>query len=289
MKCLEIQTGRLIDKHSASNTLLDVNLLTSFIEAKSLWAAGKTRGESSLTNFFLTQHSIERAIRKERLTGMAQPGASLLLRKDRDFSHLYVNFSNREVLKSQLEQLTIETPLVVDVIQRDNSHGKMISVLEEAGFTPHRLLFRLNRQVQAMEVATSGANVQLAHHSNAVEILRCLEKYFDKYSEQLPELDEIEDAISKSQILISLIDHQLAGFLYFESSGQSSILRYWFVSPDFRNQNVGASLIRHYLSASCPNASSQLWVVHDNYNAIDRYQHYGYKRDILEDQIMIRK
>ena len=132
MKCLAIQTGKLIDKRSVSNTLLDMNLLTSFIEAKSLWAVGKTPRESSLTNFFLTQHSIERAIRKEKLTGIAQPGASLLLRRDRDFSHLYINFSNREVLKSQLEQLTFETPLVVDVIQRDNSHVKMISVLEDA-------------------------------------------------------------------------------------------------------------------------------------------------------------
>ena len=271
------------------NTLLDMNLLTSFIEAKSLWAVGKTPRESSLTNFFLTQHSIERAIRKEKLTGIAQPGASLLLRRDRDFSHLYINFSNREVLKSQLEQLTFETPLVVDVIQRDNSHVKMISVLEDAGFTPHRLLFRLNRQVLATEESTSGTKVQLAHHSSAAEILRCLEKYFDKYSEQLPELDEIEEAISMNQILVSLVDHQLAGFLYFESSGQSSILRYWFVSPDVRNQNVGSALIRHYLSASCPNASSQLWVVHDNYNAIDKYKHYSYERDILEDQIMIRK
>jgi hypothetical protein len=281
--------GRLTGKRSLPNTLRDVNTVTSFTEVKSLWSAGKIRGQSSLTNFFLSQHSIERAIRKGRLTGIAHSGASLLFRRDRDFSHLYVNFSDDDVFKSLLEQLSFETPVVVDVIQRDNSHERMISILEEAGFMPHRLLFRLNRQVQATEVATSGANVQLAHHSNAVEILRCLEKYFDKYSEQLPELDEIEDAISKSQILISLIDHQLAGFLYFESSGQSSILRYWFVSPDFRNQNVGASLIRHYLSASCPNASSQLWVVHDNYNAIDRYQHYGYKRDILEDQIMIRK
>lgn len=266
-----------------------MNLLTSFVEAKSLWAIGKSPGESSLTNFFLTQHSIERAIRKERLSGIALPGASLLLRRDRDFSHLYINFSDLEVLKSQLEQLTIETPLVADVIQRDNSHEEMISVLEDAGFTPHRLLFRLNRPIQVPEDSTNGAKVQLAHYSNAEEILRCLEKYFDKYSEQLPELDEIEEAISMNRILISLVDHQLAGFLYFESSGQSSILRYWFVSPAVRNQNVGSALIRHYLSASCPNASSQLWVVHDNYNAIDKYKHYGYTRDILEDQIMIRK
>ena len=165
----------------------------------------------------------------------------------------------------------------------------MISILEEVGFTPHRLLFRLNRQVQTMKEDRTGANLQLAHKSNAVEILCYLETYFDKYSEQLPELDEIEDAITKNQIIVSLVDHQLAGFLYFESLGQSSILRYWFVSPDFRNQNVGSSLIRHYLYASCPNTSSQLWVVHDNYNAIDKYRHYGYKKDILEDQIMIRK
>lgn len=266
-----------------------MNTVTSLTEAKSLWSAGKIRGQSSLTNFFLSQHSIERAVRKGRLTGIAQPGASLLFRRDRDFSHLYINFSNDDVFKSLLEQLSFETPLVVDVIQRNNSHHELISILEDAGFASHRLLFRLNRKVHDIQKSTEVDSVGLANHLHAVEILNFLEKYFDKYSEQIPEIDEIEEAILNRQILLSLIDDEIAGFLYFESFGLSSTLRYWFVNPKFRDQNIGSALIRHYLAVSCQNMSSHLWVVHDNYNALSKYEHYGYTRDVLEDHVMIRR
>ena len=281
--------GRLTDKHSACNTLPNVRSVSTFADAKSLWSSGKIPGKSSLTNFFLNQRSIERAIKKDNLWGIAQSGASLLLRRDRDFFHLYINFSDQEVLRTLLTKLNTETPLVVDVIQRNNSHHELIAILKDAGFGSHRLLFRLNRKVHAIQKSTEVDSVGLANLTHAAEILNFLEKYFDKYSEQIPEIDEIEEAILNRQILLSLIDDEIAGFLYFESFGLASSLRYWFVNPKFRDQNIGSALIRHYLAVSCQNMSSHLWVVHDNYNALSKYEHYGYTRDVLEDHVMIRR
>jgi tetratricopeptide (TPR) repeat protein len=81
--------------------------------------------------------------------------------------------------------------------------------------------------------------VKLNDFENAVDYFNQVifidESYVGTYyhlAKTLEKLNEIEEAISMNQILISLVDHQLAGFLYFESSGQSSILRYWFVNPD---------------------------------------------------------
>jgi hypothetical protein len=103
------------------------------------------------------------------------------------------------------------------------------------------------------------------------------------------ELDEIEEAVTNECIIVSRINGELAGFLFYEKSGRKSVLRYWFVNPKFRNMNVGSSLIRHYLSKSCPDTSSQLWVVTDNYGALSKYQYYGYEKDVLSDQILMRK
>jgi len=78
------------------------------------------------------------------------------------------------------------------------------------------------------------------------------------------------------------------GLLFFEVTGQSSLLRHWLVAPAHRDQRIGARLMRRYF-ADCKDVRRfLLWVISDNHNAIDRYRHYGYQQDGLIDQVLIR-
>ena len=254
-----------------------------------LWSNGKLRGQKSVTNFFLSQAATERAARKGRLLGAESHGASVLLREDRDFHHLYVNYSDPEVLSNLLDRLDDFDSLVIDVVQRKGSHENLISLLASANFRQHRELIRLNRPCHDLPGASENCVVYPAIISDAVLILNKLEDHFDRFSEQLPDLDELVEAIKNSQAIVCRIDDELAGFIFYESLGRISRLRYWFVEPRFRGHRVGAALIRHYLSVSAPGTDSQLWVVRDNLDAITKYHHYGYEQDDLEDRVMIRR
>jgi hypothetical protein len=272
-----------------SNSLRNLKLILSFSEAKQIWAHGKLSGQPALTNFFLSQRAIERATIARNLWGLSIPGASIMLRRDRDFFHLYANFADTAKFRSLLTELPSDTVLVADVLQRKNSHGLMLRTLEQAGFVDYRELIRIHRSPRNMPDQVHGADIHYAKVTDAGYVLEALELNFDKFSEQLPELDEIVDAISRKLILLAVSDGRRAGFLFFESSGHSSILRYWFIDPNFRDKHLGSSLMRHYLMDACPNEPSQLWVGQDNANAIMRYNHYGYSALDLNDQIMIRK
>jgi hypothetical protein len=267
----------------------DANAVASFQEAKTLWAMGKSAGKTSLTNFFLSQRAVERAIRKGKFFGIAKPGGSLLYRQDRDFFHVYAHYSNPEVFNSVLNEIPTRAPLVADIIQRGDSHQEFAALLCGSGFETYRMLDRLNRPPQSLPEQHKKVAIQNATLGDSRRILSDLEAFFDRFSEQLPELDEIEEAVTNECIIVSRINGELTGFLFYEKSGRKSVLRYWFVNPKFRNMNVGSSLIRHYLSKSCPDTSSQLWVVTDNYGALSKYQYYGYEKDILSDQILMRK
>ena len=267
----------------------DVNAVASFQEAKTLWAMGKSAGKTSLTNFYLSQRAVENAIRKGKFFGIAKPGGSLLYRQDRDFFHVYAHYSKPEVFKTVLNEIPTRSPLVADIIQRGDSHQEFAALLSDTGFETYRMLDRLNRPQQGLPQQNKKEAIQYATRGDAAKILSDLEAHFDKFSEQLPELDEIEEAVTNDCIIVSRINDEIAGFLFYEKSGRKSVLRYWFVSPQFRNMNIGSSLIRHYLSDSCPDTSSQLWVVTDNYNALNKYQYYGYQKDVLNDLIMMRK
>lgn len=268
---------------------MNLQPISSFQEAREIWALGKVSGQASLTNFFLSQLSIERAIRKKQLFAVAQSGGSLLLRRDRDFHHLYLNFSNPDTACRLINNLHIETPVVADVIYRENSHLDMINLLSEAGFVRYRHLHRRIRPPQDLPHRRSNGDIHSALDIDAKEILSDLELHFDRFSEQLPELDEVRNAISMNQIIVSRLNSSLAGFLFFESSAKSSHLRYWFVKPDFRDRQVGTSLIRNYLEYQCPSTLSQLWVVDENDLAIRKYDYYGYSSSNLCDQVMIRR
>lgn len=266
-----------------------MNAIATFLEAKTIWAIGRSGGTASLTNFYLSQRAIERAISKGKLFGIARPGGSILYREDRGHLHVYGHYSNPEVFKAVLNEVPTHVTLVADIIHRGDSHWDFVATLTGLGFVTYRMLNRLNRPPHRLPEQSKSVGTRNASIDDARKILSDLEVYFDKLSEQLPELDEIEEAIAESRIIVSHINGELAGFLFYEKSGRKSVLRYWFVSPQYRNMNVGSSLIRHYLSVSCPETMSQLWVVSDNYSALNRYKYYGYSKDVISDRIMIRK
>ena len=77
--------------------------------------------------------------------------------------------------------------------------------------------------------------------------------------------------------------------LFFEVTGQSSLLRHWVVDGAHRDRRVGSRLMRRYF-ADCKDVRRfTLWVISDNDNAIDRYKHYGYQQDGLIDQVLMRQ
>lgn len=66
-------------------------------------------------------------------------------------------------------------------------------------------------------------------------------------------------------------------------------LRYWFTSSKYRNQGVGAKLLKSSLFLAKETKRQILWVISENENAIKRYEHYGFKRELMNDYVLIKK
>jgi ribosomal protein S18 acetylase RimI-like enzyme len=75
----------------------------------------------------------------------------------------------------------------------------------------------------------------------------------------------------------------------FEPMGLTSHLRYWYVDEAFRNQGIGARLMRRFFRLSSGSQRLILWVAGDNSDALAKYRHYGFREDTLVDRIMIRR
>ena len=116
-----------------------------------------------------------------------------------------------------------------------------------------------------------------------------MQRDFDPLAEQLPSLKELEDYAERKQLLVIKDGDNLCGFLIFEITGVTWYLRYWYTSPDYRNKGIGAGLLRTSLLYGIESKRQIFWVIADNENAIKRYEHYGFKKENMNDYVMIKR
>ncbi len=245
------------------------------------------------TNFFPVQAKLQDWIDHDELLADRPDGTALFLRRDRDFWRLYFCAGTLDSLRRELARLErVKTePIVLDLIGNDTALDEMVSALEPAGFRRYARLQRMARSSQSGISPPNGdeAPVDFALKEDGADVQRLLELSFDRYADQLPSRHEIDAAIAGRQILTVKFNDELAGLLFFETQGFTSTLRYWAVGERFRSLRVGGALMRHYFVIHGTARRFLLWVVSDNQNAIEKYQHYGYMPDGLRDQVLVNE
>jgi hypothetical protein len=136
-------------------------------------------------------------------------------------------------------------------------------------------------------VTADGLQVIYADAADRKGILELLDASFDPRADQLPTLPEIDTAIESRQMLAIKSNGAMAALLFFETQGFTSTIRYWVVAEQFRSRRCGGALMRYYLETQSAVRRFILWVVADNANAVQKYQHYGYAADGLVDQVLV--
>jgi len=243
------------------------------------------------TNFFPVERRLQEWIERQELFVRADVGASFFFRKDRDFHHVY--FAARDVasLRDALERLPerSSTKLVLDLVGKNETAGDVRQVWQDCAFQPYGRLQRMMRIGSGDKPNPTDPRIELAMEFDAGSIMALLEREFDIYGEQVPNKDEIAEAVRSRQILAARQGGELAGILYFESQGVTSTLRFWAVAEKFRSLKFGSALMRSYLASQSAVKRFLLWVACNNRDAISKYGYYGYKPDGMIDEIMANK
>jgi hypothetical protein len=278
---------RLIVNYYPLSTPRNVIDLRSYGQILEVLSHGKLRGKKSFTNFYLGQNVLENYLAKESLMGFQLEGAAIVIRRDRDFFHLYTQFHDPESFGNLLFHLPPQETYVADLIGRDGSQVQPVTHFEKNGFYRHQQLVRYSMNYTPITFSHEKSQCFFVTEKYSEQVLNYLDNHFDRFSEQLPDIDDVKFAAQNKQILGVLRDDVLVGFLFFELSGLVSTVRYWFVHPEYRDENIGGELMKSYLAVSSSITKSNLWVVSENLNAIKRYLHYGYEAESLTDQVLI--
>jgi GNAT superfamily N-acetyltransferase len=188
-----------------------------------------------------------------------------------------------------LTQLKVEEPIIADLVGQSLDIEKIVESYAACGFRSYNELVRMTRiqYPDDCQISTE-TTVHLADRKEAASVLAFLERLLDPFAEQIPELEDLELAADRGQILIAENAKAVDGVLIFQTVGFSSTLRYWFVEPRARNRGIGARMMRSFLMRVAGSRRISLWVFSNNADAIAKYEHYGFRRDNLLDRIMLK-
>ena len=213
----------------------------------------------------------------------------LMVHQKEDFCNLFYIATDMSTVSTAAASLPLETTCVVDVVCRGDGE-EVYSQLSYAGFYPYRHLFRMSHAgVLADDSWEMGQDVIFGTSEDVMPLYDVLVKNFDPLSEQLPSVEELNDFVRRKQVLVIKNGKELCGFIIFEVTGMTWYLRYWFTCLAYRNQGVGARLLKSSLFLAKESKRQILWVISDNINAIKRYEHYGFKRELMDDYVLIKK
>lgn len=264
--------------------LRDWNALQDLTSAVPRGAAGYS------TNLYGGREQVERWCAADRLRVLVADGAVLVLRADRDFRHVYHVARDLSALTAALRLLPAGL-YTTDLVGRGDVLDRVCEAHAAAGFAHHAFLRRMGRG-QATEPllveASDEDGVVTATAEDADAVAAFLDRLLDRFTEQLPEHDELREAAEGGRLLLVRRGSDLAGMLMYDVQGQLAHLRFWHVDPAVQGAGVGRRLMASFLSRCAGARRIVLWVVGNNDRSIAIYRHYGFETDGLLDRVMTR-
>lgn len=259
-------------------------------ELRSALQSVRAEATELVINYYAGAEQEQKWALNRALSQIRTPKCLLLFRSDRDFEHLYHVAASRADLAEALAWLdpTPSRPIVTDLVGRIEDVEPIAEIYRENGFEDYVELVRMVRP-RGSPVDATDAAVDYAQLADLPLIMAFLDRHLDPFRDQIPEAEEVESAIARHSIFIDRCDGDPGGLLFFEDTGRTSTIRYWYVDNRCSGRGVGGRLMRTYLREHPSTARFLLWVVSNNAGAIGKYEHYGFRREEMIDRIMIRR
>ncbi|MGH9561357.1 MAG: GNAT family N-acetyltransferase [Terracidiphilus sp.] len=253
----------------------------------------RRHADSFTTNLFAARHELQQWL-DDGVMLQYEPGCRiLLLRRDGCFHRLYHVASvpsELHAIEAFVHKHEPRTDIVADLIGTDSSLDREAECYRNSGFEEYTVLLRMALMTGAFgggtEEGTCGA---FATSADVFPVTRFLDGVLDPFRDRVPAQAEVVAAVERSSILVARDGEEIEGLLWFEHSGATSLLRYWYVAPGHLRQGIGGGLMQHYLKLCSGKRRILVWVVRENALASAIYRHYGFREDGLVDRILLRK
>jgi GNAT superfamily N-acetyltransferase len=251
----------------------------------------KKQGKSWKTNCFLSEEQVQELIASKNLFTDSGDQWFALVSRGSQFDRFFFAAADFDSINLAVEQLdqSCHDFLVADLVGESSETRQIAAIFRGNGFKDYAVYQRLVRiSVPNQSLTNPNTNpVAYAAEEDAKNIYDAIIANFDPFCDHFPSLSEIRRAVSQRSILVSKRHSKLLGFCHFETTGITSLIRYYWVLDSCRGQGIGSNLLQSYFETNFNVRRFILWVNTRNYKALQRYRHFGYQEDQLSDYIIV--
>lgn len=265
-----------------------MKLIESYSQIHELMSLIRTLGKGFITNFFPEELKTNVLISQHKLWYECINHTVFFYRKNDDFINLFFFSTTDNELETSLRSIKIKDVIISDIVT-NNKLSPVVDSFYKNGFEQHSILIRMSKLNKPNNIKNeSNERIRNAYKKDINEIQKLYVAYFDKYAEQIPLFEELENWIEKQQMIVYELDSRIVAFLIYDINGLTLYLRYWFVHPEYRDIKIGSVLLKEFFYRGKECKRHLFWVIASNNNAIKRYEHYGFKKENMFDYILIK-
>lgn len=266
-----------------------MNRIVSFDQIQDLINQIRNLHCGFVTNFFWNGNKHQQWIDEKTFFYSIKQESVLFVHHDCDFYQLFYVATSINNAAKHISELPTTKDLVLEILAKNNASDISLS-FKKVGFEDYAHLLRMSH-VGLMEIDNWNDDRKIvgAREGDIPSIHELLCQSFDPLFEQIPTEKELRSLVYNQQILLYKDDSTICGFIIYEITGQTWHLRYWFTSLSYRNNGVGSKLLQAALRRGSHTKRQILWVRANNENAIKRYEHYGFKKETMNDYIFINR
>lgn len=250
----------------------------------------RLKSKEMKTNFFMSEVQFNQLLSENKIHVFKTEKACFLLTDDDGFKRLYFIVSDVEEIKFFLNN---EAKKFSDDTSVEAAGScKYLQNIKEAflqnGFYEYSSMVRMSKIRREVE-EVDFENIHLLTTDKKKEIQELYKKYYDKFVERIPTIEEIDRFIENKSAYYFSDNDEIQGFIVFEYHGITSHLRYWFVHPNYRDRKIGSKLIHLFFNIGENVKRELFWVIRSNENAIKRYKHFGFVEEDMHNLILINR
>jgi acyl carrier protein len=179
---------------------------------------------------------------------------------------------------------------VADVISLDNKIEQRLQIrnwLGQQGNYHYRTIIRMYRLNKLEVSGLDFSKVQNPIESDFEEIRQHLEFYFDKHTERIPTLEELQKWQNSTYIIKH--ENKIAAILISELKGETNELHFWLVLPEYRGYGYGDLVFKYCLNCNSDIKRYTSWINPRNEYSIKKHLDCGFVKDRTINHVYLNK
>jgi len=268
------------------------------IEEISLWQVESRDADFRISNLFLDCSKAADWIRRQAVYSVeGDEACRLVVVMEDGFERIFFAAKSISDAANSCARYRNERNVssVFDFVGIESAQAEARREFGRVGFSVLKSLTRMQRRVADTAICAARKPCgdfifREADRSDSLQVWNELQSNFDARAEQLPCKEEVAELCASGFSYVATVSGTVVAFLLGQRQGRRGTVRYWFVAHDGRNSGVGGVLMQEFFSRCKVEGiiTQELWVIDDNENAINRYEHYGFQFDRLKNVVFIK-